>query len=134
MNSLVQNGERVYPLEIEVSSDVSVNQAIELVGKKHGPTDVLINSVGITNQKPTQDIATADWQQLIDVHLGETFRCSLASFPYLRATGNAKIVNVSSIAGRMGMPIGVSYCAAKAGIERFTCSLATEWVQNMESA
>jgi NAD(P)-dependent dehydrogenase (short-subunit alcohol dehydrogenase family) len=120
---------RAHPLEIEVTSDMSVDRAINYVGEKHGHIDVLINNAGITNQKSTQDIPTAEWQQMIDIHLGGTFRCSRAAFPYLKAANGASIINVSSIAGRMGMPIRASYCAAKAGIEGLTRSLATEWAE-----
>ena len=127
--SLGDHKGRAFALQIQVTDDKSVDTAMRLVGEKHGKIDLLINNAGITNQGPTQDIATADWQQLIDIHLGGTFRCSRAAFPYLRAANGAAIVNVSSIAGRLGMPIRASYCAAKAGIEGFGRSLATEWAE-----
>lgn len=129
VNSLKEDAGRAHALEIEVTSDASVDKAINYIGNKHGHINVLINNAGITNQKPTQDISTGDWQQLIDIHLGGTFRCSRTAFPHLKAANSASIVNVSSIAGRMGMPIRASYCAAKAGIEGFTRSLATEWAE-----
>ena len=127
--SLDQFKEKAFALQIQVTDDESVNKAIQFVGEKHGKIDLLVNNAGITNQKPTQDIPTKDWTQLIDVHLGGTFRCSRAAVPYLKAANGAAIVNVSSIAGRLGMPIRASYCAAKAGIEGFGRSLATEWAE-----
>ena len=127
--SLDQFKEKAFALQIQVTDDESVTKAIQFVGEKHGKIDLLVNNAGITNQKPTQDIPTKDWTQLIDVHLGGTFRCSRAAFPYLKAANGAAIVNVSSIAGRLGMPIRASYCAAKAGIEGFGRSLATEWAE-----
>lgn len=129
VNSIREGRENAYSLEIQVTSDNSVNAAMTAVGEKHGKVDLLINNAGITNQRPTQDIPTEDWQELIDVHLGGTFRCCRAAFPYLKAAKGAAIVNVSSIAGRLGMPIRASYCAAKAGIEGFGRSLATEWAE-----
>lgn len=127
--SLGQFTGKAFALQIQVTSDESVNKAMRFVGEKHGKIDLLINNAGITNQRPTQDILTEDWTYLIDVHLGGTFRCSRAAFPYLSAANGAAIVNVSSIAGRLGMPIRASYCAAKAGIEGFGRSLATEWAE-----
>ncbi len=129
VDSLSEFQGRAFALQIQVTNDESVNTAIDFVGKKHGKIDLLINNAGITDQKPTQDIETEDWNHLIDVHLGGTFRCSRAAFPFLSAANGAAIVNVSSIAGRFGMPIRASYCAAKAGIEGFTRSLATEWAE-----
>lgn len=121
--------ERALAIEIQVTDDSSVDCAMETVRKRHGKLDALINNAGITNQRPTQDIATQDWNRLIDVHLGGTFRCSRSAFPLLTSANGAAIVNVSSIAGRLGMPIRASYCAAKAGIEGFGRSLATEWAE-----
>jgi NAD(P)-dependent dehydrogenase (short-subunit alcohol dehydrogenase family) len=129
VDSLNDSQGRAFALQMQVTSDESVNTAIDFVGKRHGKIDLLINNAGITDQKPTQDIKTEDWNHLIDIHLGGTFRCSRAAFPYLSAANGAAIVNVSSIAGRFGMPIRASYCAAKAGIEGFTRSLATEWAE-----
>ena len=114
---------------MDVSSDDDVNSVVQAVGERHGRLDVLVNNAGITNQRPTQLIPTSEWNELIDIHLGGTFRCSRAAFPFLRAAGSSAIINVSSIAGQMGMPIRASYCAAKAGIEGFTRSLASEWAE-----
>ncbi|CAB5241043.1 unannotated protein [freshwater metagenome] len=129
VSSLDAHKERAFALQIQVTDDQSVDSAMRFIGGKHGKIDLLINNAGITNQQPTQDIPTADWQQLIDIHLGGTFRCSRAAFPFLKAANGAAIVNVSSIAARLGMPIRASYCAAKAGIEGFSRSLATEWAE-----
>lgn len=127
--SLDKHKGRAFALQIQVTDDASVDTAMRFVGEKHGKIDLLINNAGITNQGPTQDITTADWQQLIDIHLGGTFRCSRAAFPYLKAANGAAIVNISSIAARLGMPMRASYCAAKAAIEGFGRSLATEWAE-----
>jgi NAD(P)-dependent dehydrogenase (short-subunit alcohol dehydrogenase family) len=114
---------------MDVTSDTDVGSVVDAVGTRHGRIDVLVNNAGIINQCPTQHIPTSDWNELIDVHLGGTFRCSRAAFPFLSAAGRSAIVNVSSIAGQMGMPIRASYCAAKAAIEGFTRSLAAEWAE-----
>jgi len=112
---------------MDVTSDRDVGSVIDAVGTRHGRIEVLVNNAGTINQCPTQHIPTSEWNELIDVHLGGTFRCSRAAFPFLSAAGRSAIVNVSSIAGQMGMPIRASYCAAKAAIEGFTRSLAAEW-------
>lgn len=121
--------DRAFSWRMDVSSDDDVNSVVQAVGERHGRLDVLVNNAGITNQRPTQLIPTSEWNELIDIHLGGTFRCSRAAFPFLRAAGSSAIINVSSIAGQMGMPIRASYCAAKAGIEGFTRSLASEWAE-----
>jgi NAD(P)-dependent dehydrogenase (short-subunit alcohol dehydrogenase family) len=127
--ALSADHERAFSWGMNVTSDSHVGSVIGAVGARHGRIDVLINNAGIINQCPTQSIPTSDWNELIDVHLGGTFRCSREAFPFLSAAGRSAIVNISSIAGQMGMPIRASYCAAKAAIEGFTRSLATEWAE-----
>jgi NAD(P)-dependent dehydrogenase (short-subunit alcohol dehydrogenase family) len=127
--TLAQADDRAFSWQMNVTADDEVNSVVEAVGGRHGRLDVLINNAGTTNQCPTQRIPTSEWNELIDVHLGGTFRCSRAAFPFLCDAGQSSIVNVSSIAGQMGMPIRASYCAAKAGIEGFSRSLAAEWAE-----
>jgi len=129
LTALPQFKENAFSLHLDVSSDESVQTAIDHVGSRHGRIDLLINNAGTVNQQPTQLVISEDWNRLIDIHLGGTFRCCRAAFPYLCSAGESAIVNVSSIAGRFGLPIRASYCAAKAGIEGFTRSLATEWAE-----
>jgi NAD(P)-dependent dehydrogenase (short-subunit alcohol dehydrogenase family) len=129
VESLTDFHGKAFALKLEVTNDASIDSAINQVGEKHGHINVLINNAGTTNQQPTQTTPSSEWDELIGIHLGGTFRCSRAAFPYLKAAGRSSIVNVSSIAGRFGMPIRASYCAAKAGIEGFTRSLATEWAE-----
>jgi NAD(P)-dependent dehydrogenase (short-subunit alcohol dehydrogenase family) len=127
--ALGQYHELAFAWGMDVTSDRNVGSVIDAVGTRHGRIEVLVNNAGIINQCPTQHIPTSEWNELIDVHLGGTFRCSRAAFPFLSAAGRSAIVNVSSIAGQMGMPIRASYCAAKAAIEGFTRSLAAEWAE-----
>lgn len=127
VGSLKDYSTHAHPVGIDVTSDAAVDQAMNQVGESHGHINVLINNAGITNQRPTEDTPTVEWQQMIDIHLSGTFRCARSAFPYLKSANGASIINVSSIAGRMGMPIRASYCAAKAGIEGLTRSLASEW-------
>ena len=119
--------EHAFALEMDVTSDDSVHEGVNTAGSHSGHLNVLINCAGTTNQRPTELVSTREWNELIDIHLGGTFRCSRDSFPFLVAAGRSSIVNISSIAGSFGMPIRASYCAAKAGIEGLTRSLASEW-------
>jgi NAD(P)-dependent dehydrogenase (short-subunit alcohol dehydrogenase family) len=129
VTALSEDHGRAFAWGMNVTSDSDVGSVIGAVGARHGRIDVLINNAGIINQCPTQNIPTSDWNELIDVHLGGTFRCSREAFPFLSTAGRSAIVNVSSIAGQMGMPIRASYSAAKAAIEGFTRSLAVEWAE-----
>jgi NAD(P)-dependent dehydrogenase (short-subunit alcohol dehydrogenase family) len=88
-----------------------------------------VNVAGVVGPGASEELSDAEWDRLISIHLGGTFRCSRAAFPALSASGAGSIVSISSIAGRTGFSFRVSYCAAKAGIEGLTRALAVEWAK-----
>jgi NAD(P)-dependent dehydrogenase (short-subunit alcohol dehydrogenase family) len=92
-----------------------------------GGLDVLVNNAGIAG--PTgrvEEIHAEDWDRCIAVCLTSQFNCARLAVPHLRKSGNASIVNLSSMAGRLGFALRSPYCAAKWGVIGFTKSLAME--------
>jgi NAD(P)-dependent dehydrogenase (short-subunit alcohol dehydrogenase family) len=111
----------------DVTDDASMVEAFATIQQVEGGLDAVVNCAGIARPAPSETVADADWVSLIDIHLNGTMRSCRAAFSLLSRSGSAAIVNVSSIAARMGMPGRASYSAAKAGIEALTRSLAVEW-------
>ena len=122
-------GERVLGLGCDVASTESVEGATAAAVERFGRLDALVNVAGVVGPGPSETLPDAEWDRLITIHLGGTFRCSRAAFAALSASGAGSIVNISSIAGRTGFSFRVSYCAAKAGIEGLTRALAVEWAK-----
>jgi NAD(P)-dependent dehydrogenase (short-subunit alcohol dehydrogenase family) len=92
-----------------------------------GGLDVLVNNAGIAG--PTgrvEDIHPEDWDRCLAVCLTGQFNCARLAVPHLRRSGNASIVNLSSVAGRLGFAMRSPYAAAKWGVIGFTKSLAIE--------
>jgi NAD(P)-dependent dehydrogenase (short-subunit alcohol dehydrogenase family) len=92
-----------------------------------GGLDVLINNAGIAG--PTakvEDISIADWDRTIAVDLNSMFYCTRRAVPLIKAVGGGSIINLSSIAGRLGYPLRTPYSAAKWAVVGFTKSLAIE--------
>jgi NAD(P)-dependent dehydrogenase (short-subunit alcohol dehydrogenase family) len=92
-----------------------------------GGLDVLVNNAGIAG--PTgrvEDINPEDWDRCVEVCLTSQFNCVRLAIPHLRESRNASIVNLSSIAGRLGFALRSPYAAAKWGVIGFTKSLAIE--------
>lgn len=92
-----------------------------------GGLDVLVNNAGISG--PTvkvEDLGIDDWNRTIAVDLSGVFYCTRIAVPELKAAGGGSIINLSSIAGRLGYPLRSHYCAAKWGVIGFTKSLAIE--------
>lgn len=92
-----------------------------------GGLDVLVNNAGIAG--PTgrvEEINPEDWDRCVEVCLTSQFNCARLAIPHLRESRNASIVNLSSIAGRLGFALRAPYAAAKWGVIGFTKSLAIE--------
>ena len=92
-----------------------------------GGLDCLVNNAGIAGPTGKVDaIAPEEWDRCIAVDLTGQFNCVRLAVPALRASNNASIVNVSSLAGRLGFALRTPYAAAKWGVIGLMRSLAVE--------
>ena len=120
-------GEGVYGWQLDVRDPEAVRATFDRVTIEFERLDVLVNNAGISRPDATTAVSEDEWQRMIDIHLGGTFRCSRAAYPLLAQRGGS-IVNVSSIQAILGQGKRASYAAAKGGIEALTRELAMEWV------
>jgi NAD(P)-dependent dehydrogenase (short-subunit alcohol dehydrogenase family) len=92
-----------------------------------GRLDTLVNNAGDGGPtKPIQEYTTDEWFYTINSCLTSAYLCTRFAVPALVAAGGGAIVNISSMAGRRGLPYRVGYCAAKAGVMGLTYGLALE--------
>jgi NAD(P)-dependent dehydrogenase (short-subunit alcohol dehydrogenase family) len=92
-----------------------------------GWIDTLVNNAGDGGPtKHVQDYTTEDWFYTINSCLTSSYLCIRFAVPYIIAAGGGSIVNISSMAGRRGLPYRVGYCSAKAGQIGMTYGLAVE--------
>ena len=92
-----------------------------------GGLDCLVNNAGIAG--PTgrvEEIDPAEWDRCIAIDLTGQFNCARLAVPHLRGSANASIMNVSSLAGRLGFALRTPYAAAKWGVIGLTKSLSIE--------
>ena len=122
---------RLLPAVTQTVADVArladVDRLFADVRRDLGGLDVLVNNAGIAG--PTakvEDIAPEDWERCIAVDLNGMFYCTRLAMPLLKAAGGGSIINLSSVAGRLGFPMRSPYAAAKWGVVGFTKSLAIE--------
>lgn len=92
-----------------------------------GKLDILVNNAGITGPfGAIEDLAPEDWKRTMEVNVNGIFFCTRHAVPMLKKAGGGSIVNISSIAGRMGYPLRTPYSASKWAVIGLTQSLAME--------
>ena len=112
----------------DVSKEADVEAMVRATLDRFGRIDVLINNAGVPDSfAPTVDQPLSHWQRLIDIHLTGTYLVSQKVAPHMISQGGGAIVNLSSIAGVIGLPVRTAYSAAKAGISMLTRVLGCEW-------
>ncbi|MFC6236983.1 SDR family oxidoreductase [Longivirga aurantiaca] len=104
------------------TADAAVTAALEATGR----VDVLVNNAGILRDNVVWKITDDDWDLVLGVHAGGTFRMTRACTPVFRAQGSGRIVNVTSYTGLHGNVGQANYATAKAGIIGFTKTAAKE--------
>lgn len=88
--------------------------------------DVLINNAGISYIGLLTDMSDSDWDSILNTNLSSVFYCCRAALPYMVSRKQGKIINISSMWGRVGASCEVAYSAAKAGVNGLTMALAKE--------
>ncbi len=115
----------VIPCDIAKSGDVK--EMIDQVHKKFGRIDVLVNNAGIIRRGTIDTVSEEDWDRVIEVNLKGTFNCCKAVAGIMKQQGYGKIVNISSIAGKMGdITSAPGYGPSKAGMDALTKTLARQ--------
>lgn len=117
---------RVHVARADVSDPAAVAAMVKAAEEALGPIAALVNSAGITRDKPLVLMPDEDWDAVLSVNLGGVYNLCRAVIFEMMKRRSGVIVNVSSIAGVYGNPMQTNYAASKAGIIGFTRSLAKE--------
>jgi 3-oxoacyl-[acyl-carrier protein] reductase len=113
-------------LQADVSNTADVTGVVAKVLAKTGRVDVLVNNAGVLRDGVVWKLTDEDWDTVLGVHLGGTFRFTRACTPIFREQNFGRIVNVTSYTGLHGNIGQSNYGAAKAGIIGFTKTTAKE--------
>ena len=112
--------------QVDVTSQKSVDQALNEIIKKHKKVEILINNAGIIRDKSFLKMSEAEWDDVINVNLKSLYIVTRSVIPYMKENGYGRIVSASSINGTAGAFGQTNYCATKAGISGFTRALCKE--------
>lgn len=120
-------GDYAARVALDVTSEVSVSQAMREVEQRLGGIDVLVNCAGIYRIGQLADVDPAAWDELVAINLRGTYLTCRAMLPAMLERGAGSIVNLSSISGRTKSTLAApSYVASKAGVIGLTMALASQ--------
>jgi NAD(P)-dependent dehydrogenase (short-subunit alcohol dehydrogenase family) len=121
-------GDGHHSLTADVSKPGAVDALIAEALSRAGRLDILVNSAGIAEGSgATIDHTAEHWQRIIDVNLTGTYLMCQAVARAMQCSGGGIILNISSIAGVVGLPRRTAYSASKAAVTMMTRVLASEW-------
>ena len=104
---------------------------VEDVLKVFPGIDILVNAAGLAIRKPADSFPIDDWQRVMDVNAKGTWLCCQAVGRIMIKQKGGKIINVSSVRGRYGLPAGyAAYCPSKGAVDTLTRTLACEWAKH----
>jgi 3-oxoacyl-[acyl-carrier protein] reductase/meso-butanediol dehydrogenase/(S,S)-butanediol dehydrogenase/diacetyl reductase len=122
-------GRRALALEADVTRKADVQALVERTLQAFGRIDILVNNAGAAfcGDRALWEIDDEEWYRVIDVNLNGVYLCCKAVAPVMIEAGRGgRIINLSSAAGRVGIPFYGAYCASKFGVVGLTQMLALE--------
>ena len=119
-------GEKIHPVSLDVTNEARAKAAVDAAVAHFGGLDVLVNNAGYGNVSSVEDTPLDDFRAQIETNLFGVIIMTKAVLPYFRERRAGYIIQVTSIAGRLGPSGRAPYAAAKFGVEGFSESLAKE--------
>ncbi len=123
---ILRSVENCVPLRLNVTDPASVADGFLKLRDRFGRLDTLVNAAGVTADRSMIRMGLIDWDSVMEVNLKGTVRCSQAALPLFPSGAGGHIVNVGSLAGKIGRSGQANYAAAKAGLVGFSKALAHE--------
>ncbi len=129
-NEIKKNKEEVIAISCDITKSSDVRKMVDHVQKGSGRIDILVNNAGIIRRGTIETVTEEDWDRVIEVNLKGTFNCCKAVVEIMKSQRYGKIVNISSIAGKMGdITSAPGYGPSKAGMDALTKTLARQLAQ-----
>ena len=119
-------GKRALGLSIDITSEAQIGEMVKKTMGTFGRIDILVNNAGIISDGMVEDMTLAAWQTAIDTNLTGPFLCCREVLGIMKRQGCGKIITISSMSGRRGLPNSSAYCASKYGLTGLMDSLAKE--------
>ncbi|MGI9503277.1 MAG: SDR family NAD(P)-dependent oxidoreductase [Geminicoccaceae bacterium] len=113
-------------LELDVTREESVREAIGAIEAAHGRLDVLVNTAAREIEKTVEETSLDDWNGIFAINVAGTFLVCKYGLPLLRAAGGGSIINFGSYDGFIADPQLAAYCATKGAVHALTRAMACD--------
>lgn len=119
-------GERVHVLPADLSAEGAAAELVKAADEAMGQIDILVNNAGLTRDGLSMRMSDEDWQTVIDVNMGATFKLARAVQRGMMKRRHGRIINIASVVGVTGNPGQCNYVASKAGMIGWSKAMAAE--------
>jgi NAD(P)-dependent dehydrogenase (short-subunit alcohol dehydrogenase family) len=125
-DELAERGCDVVVIPCDLLDRAQIEEAARTVMRHFGGVDVLINNAGIIEVGPLEHMQREDFERAMQLHLWAPFTLMWELIPHMRQRGGGRIVNISSIGGKIGVPHLSPYCASKFALTGLSDSVRAE--------
>lgn len=117
----------VKAVNCDVSKSEQVDKMFDLMIKTYGSIDILVNNAGIAGPtKPIDEITDEEWDLTMRINVNGQFYCARRAASLMKSQRSGTIINMSSVAGRIAMPLRAAYSTSKYAVKGLTDVLAVE--------
>jgi short-subunit dehydrogenase len=124
MQDLIVHG--IKPIQLDVTDDTSAAACVEQILREAGSIDILVNNAGFGSEGAIEDVPLKDAKYQMEVNVFGAMRLSQLVLPKMRENRYGKIVNISSVGGKIALPLGGWYHASKFAMEALSDSMRME--------
>ena len=111
---------KVVAIEMDVTREKSISEALAKIEKDVGPVDILVNNAGVLTLSPLLELPEKDWDFVLNVNAKGVFLCSKHFGRQMAKRKRGVIVNIASVAAKVPLEDQIHYCASKAAVVAVT--------------
>ena len=115
---------------VDLTNTKEISDSVHIIRKECGEIDILVNSAGVNIPQKAEDVTIEAWNTIMDTNVkGLFFCCQAVGRQSMIPRKQGVIVNISSQAGKVALPLRAAYCSSKGAVDQLTRVLAFEWAK-----
>lgn len=127
---IVQQGGVATFVRLDVTVEADWQQAVTVAEQHYGKLDILVNNAGIVRMAPLEETSLEAWNEVINVNQTGVFLGMKYAVPAMQRAGGGSIINISSVAGMIGLPNIPAYQASKGAVRLLTKHAAIQYAKD----